>query len=205
MAFFADCEHEVKQVTSGVRVCLTFNLILEPERKSQKPSSTSPLDPALFKQVAAWFRHRPSHPLVFALDHQYTEAGLTPSRLKGTDKELHKNIVAVAKSLDCRLYFGQVERHLCQFADDGCFGYGRRGYQGWSGDYDDLVIGEVFEDEIMIDGWKNAEGNAAEMPPLACEESQLISLIPTEEWIPTRQDYEGYPNVTGKPNWISAS
>lgn len=197
VAFFADCEHEVKKVTSGVRVCLTYNLIIGPERKSKSTASKSKVDSALRGQVVSWIRHRPSTPLVFALDHQYTEAGLTPPRLKGTDKELHQSVEAVANSLRCRLYFGQVERHLCQHADDGSFGYGQRGYRRWSGDYDDLTIGEVYKDEIVIDGWRDASGEPTDLASLACHESQLISLVPVEDWIPTRQDYEGYTGNAG--------
>lgn len=197
VAFFADCEHEVKKVTSGVRVCLAFNLILKPNRKRIKPNPDSSVDEALLSQVRDWFQRRASDPLVFALDHQYTEAGLKPGHLKGADKELHYNVAAVAESLGSRLYFGQVQRHLCQFADDGSFGYGRRGYHRWSGDYDDLTIGESYEDEIVIDGWRDAHGKPANLAPLGCESSQLISLVPVEEWVPTRQDYEGYTGNAG--------
>ena len=187
----------MKKVTSGVRVCLAFNLILKPKRNRTKRGSGSAVDPALLNQVRDWFQRRASDPLVFALDHQYTEAGLKPGHLKGADKELHRSVAAVAESLGSRLYFGQVERHLCQFADDGSFGYGRRGYDRWSGDYDDLAIGESYEDEIVINGWRDADGNPANLAPLGCESSQLISLVPVEEWVPTRQDYEGYTGNAG--------
>lgn len=60
VAFFADCEHEVKKVTSGVRVCLAFNLILKPERNPRKAKSDSPVDSSLLNQVASWFQRRPA-------------------------------------------------------------------------------------------------------------------------------------------------
>ncbi|TWU02895.1 2OG-Fe(II) oxygenase [Stieleria varia] len=197
VAFFADCEHEVAKVTSGVRVCLAFNLILKPKRKGSKRGSDPAVDAALLSQVRNWFQHRASDPLVFALEHQYTEAGLKPGYLKGADKELHRSVATVAESLGSRLYFGQVERHLCQFADDGSFGYSRRGNRRWSGDYDDLTIGESYEDEIVIDGWRDADGELAALAPLGCDSSQLISLIPAEDWVPTRQYYEGYTGNAG--------
>ncbi|MCA9199398.1 MAG: 2OG-Fe(II) oxygenase [Planctomycetales bacterium] len=197
VAFFADCQHEVKKVTSGVRVCLAFNLILKPEPKSQQSKSASAVDPALEKQVANWFRIRPADSLVFAMDHQYTAAGLKPSHLKGTDRELYQNVVAIADEQNYQLHFGQVERHLCQFADDGSFGYGRRSSRRWSGDYRDLDIGGVFEDQIVVDGWKTNDGKNVALPPLRCRSNQLVSLVPCEDWIPTRQDYEGYTGNAG--------
>lgn len=197
VAFYADCEHEVKKITSGVRVCLAFNLILKPVRKSGSRSSDSQADPKLRRAVNDWLRHRASAPLVFALEHQYTDAGLKPSLLKGADRELHRQVVAVCQSADCRMHFGQVSRHLCQFADDGSFGYGRRSYHRWSGDYDDLELGEVFDDEILIDGWKDADGKRVRLASLACESEQIISATPVEEWTPTQQDYEGYTGNAG--------
>ena len=66
---------------------------------------------------------------------------------------MFEQLTAVAEDADCKVHFGQVSRHLCQHADDGSFGYGRRGYHRFSGDYSDLEIGEAYDDEIVIDGW----------------------------------------------------
>ena len=40
----------------------------------------------------------------------------------------------------------------------GDFGYGRRRYRSGPVDYDNLNIGESYNDEIVIDGWKDASG-----------------------------------------------
>ncbi len=195
--FFADCQHEVVKVTSGVRVCLACNLILKPQRKEPKNATNFSVNPRMLTQVGDWMRLRASDPLVFALEHQYTEAGLKPSLLKGADKELHRQIAGVAQALDCHLHFGQVSRHMSQYADDGSSGYSGRGYKGWAGNCDDLDIGEVYEDEIVIDGWKNATGKPIGFAELRCQTSQLISVSPVEDWVPTRQDYEGYTGNAG--------
>ena len=43
-AFYADCEHEVKPITHGTRVCLTYNLSLaEKSKKKQQPALLAPL------------------------------------------------------------------------------------------------------------------------------------------------------------------
>ncbi|MEZ6090926.1 MAG: 2OG-Fe(II) oxygenase [Pirellulaceae bacterium] len=200
-AFFADCQHEVHRVTSGVRVCLAFNLILDPQRKESKDDPGMTADPELMRHLRDWMHYRPSDPLVFALEHQYTEAGLKSSLLKGADKELLRHIATAADTLDCHLHLGQVSRHLTQFADEGCFYNERRRYRGydsdWSGDYKDLTIGETYDDEIVIDGWKDADGEPVRFAGLACQTSQLISAAPVEDWKPTRQDYEGYTGNAG--------
>jgi hypothetical protein len=71
-AFYADCEHEVERVTSGVRLCLAYNLVLKPKRG--KPSAVAePAAPAdvLADSIAAWVARQPGQPLVFALEHHY--------------------------------------------------------------------------------------------------------------------------------------
>ena len=197
VAFFSDCQHEVKKVTSGVRICLAFNLMLQPESKSPKKSKDQKSDPKLLRTVEDWILHRAELPIVFALEHQYTSGGLSPSLLKGADAQLFEQLTYVAEEADCKLHFGQVSRHLCQYADDGSFGYGRRGYHRFSGDYSELEIGEVYDDEIVIDGWKDARGKPVRLANLLCESSQLIGAIPVEKWVPTKQDYEGYTGNAG--------
>lgn len=169
VVFFADCQHEVKKVTSGVRLCLAFNLLLRPEIKFNKKKTDQKSDAQLLRTVEDWIRHRPELPIVFALEHQYTSGGLSPSLLKGADSQLFEQLTAVAEDADCKLHFGQVSRHLCQHADDGSFGYGRRGYHRFSGDYSELEIGEVYDDEIVIDGWKDVQGKSIRFANLSCK------------------------------------
>jgi hypothetical protein len=58
-------------------------------------------------------------------------------------------------------------------------------------------VGEVYEDEIVLDGWKTSDGKPVQLASLACESSQLISATPVDDWTPTRQDYEGYTGNAG--------
>lgn len=195
-AFFADCEHEVVRVRSGVRVCLAFNLILKPSTPSTGSTKTDG-DPHVTRALRDWASHRPSDPLVLALEHQYTQSGLKPSLLKGADSKLHHMLAQAAADCDYAMHFGQVSRHLCQHADDGNYGYDRYRHSSPSVDYGNLNIGEVYEDEIVIDGWKDETGKPVGFPHLMCDVSQLISNIPVEDWIPTSQDYEGYTGNAG--------
>ncbi len=196
VAFYADCEHEVERVTSGVRVCLAFNLIMKPAGKVTR-DPTSAADPAIMNALADRLAAHPASPIVFPLEHHYTASGLKPDLLKGVDREINAQIKLAAEQLDCNLHYGQVSRHLSQFADDGSFGYGRRHYQSGPVDYDSLNIGEVYEDEIVIDAWKNASGKSVSLGDLPCDESMLACTTPVEQWKPTQQDYEGYTGNAG--------
>jgi len=198
VAFYADCEHSVSRVDSGVRVCLAYNLILKPQRKQKLKPSTD--HEKLVQVMGEWMEANPADPLVVTLEHQYTEDGLNMDLLKGDDRTLARELADAAERLGCRLHFGMVSRHLCQYADDGNFGYERDWYDDdgeSSVDNAELNIGEVYEDEINIDGWKDAGGWRVPLGTMSCNDESLISITPVDQWKPTRQDYEGYTGNAG--------
>ena len=102
--FYADCRHEIKPVTSGYRVALTYNLSLK------ALDTTSALPPAPFAQIYSelpvvlnrmaqalteWSAFhitgtQLSGPkaLLIPLEHEYTEYNLSPHHLKSHDKAL---------------------------------------------------------------------------------------------------------------------
>ncbi len=196
VAFYADCRHEVRRVTRGVRVCLHYNLIVQPQRKRSSAPQTSQPDDSLVAAISHWTKSRPGEPLVFALQHEYTERGLKPDLLKGNDRLDADHLIAAAKATDCRVFFGQVSRHLLQFADDGSFERGRY----WSPrrvEIPDLHLGETYDDEVIVDGWKDVRGKRVSMGTLPLDGSMLVSPVPLEQWKPTSQDYEGYTGNAG--------
>ncbi len=198
VAFYADCEHSVSRVDSGVRVCLTYNLILKPQCKQKDTPSTD--QEKLVRVMREWMESNPDDPMVVTLEHQYTADGLKLGLLKGDDRTLAGELADASQHLGYRFYFGMVSRHLCQYADDGNFGY-ERGWRGRYGDssvdYAKLNIGEVYEDEITIDGWKDASGRNVPLGTMACDDESLISITPIDQWKPTQQDYEGYTGNAG--------
>jgi hypothetical protein len=97
VAFFADCEHEVKPVTSGYRLALVYNVTVQGARVPAPPALCAPA----VERVTAGLRNwealmaqqcqpesvpRTPSCLVFMLEHKYTEADVAPSRLKGKDR-----------------------------------------------------------------------------------------------------------------------
>jgi predicted 2-oxoglutarate/Fe(II)-dependent dioxygenase YbiX/ATP:corrinoid adenosyltransferase len=208
VAFYADCLHEVRKVTSGVRVCLSYNLSLKAKRKTKRKASpnakVNPVTP-LVSAINNWTQTRPATPLVFAMEHQYTSGGLKPDLLKGKDRTMAKHLIAAADQANCCLHFGQVERHLIEHAMDGYSGYGgyRRGryrdyYQAPEiTDPSDLEILEVIDEHVTIDGWKSASGKNVRMDALSVGGDSIVSQTPVDQWKPTSFDYEGYTGNAG--------
>jgi hypothetical protein len=121
-AFYADCEHEVSKVTHGFRLCLAYNLILSADKSAKGSAPTAKASPAqeLAGSISSWITtSSPSEPLVFALDHHYTERGLSLDLLKGADRATAELVVAAAEHSNCHIYLCQVSRHVMQHADDG--------------------------------------------------------------------------------------
>ena len=197
VAFYADCLHEVRRVTRGVRVCLHFNLMLRPQRKGSNATETFQPNDELAAALSHWTRTRPGVPLAYALQHQYTASGLKPELLKGNDRLAAGHLIAAAQATNCRVYFGQVSRHLQQFADDGSFGRERYWASSASVDIADLELGETYEDEVIVDGWKDARGKRVTMGELELDNSSLVSSVPLDQWKPTSHDYEGYTGNAG--------
>src|SRR5207253_1068460 len=130
-AFYADCDHEVERVTHGIRIALAYNLVLKPGKTSAAAKQT-PLADRLTEAIGSWVARQPAKPLVFALDHHYTQRGLSLDLLKGTDRQLADLVVSAAAKADCLVHLAQVSRHLLQFADDGSFAdscYSRYSYR----------------------------------------------------------------------------
>jgi predicted 2-oxoglutarate/Fe(II)-dependent dioxygenase YbiX len=198
VAFYADCEHEVRRVTRGRRLCLTYNLVMRPKRRSkdkQAARSSAQAADAVATSINSWIAARPREPLVFALEHQYTQKGLAVDLLKGVDRQVAELILAAAEKAKCYVHLAQVSRHLCQFADDGSFGRGRFRYDSVA--TEDLEIGETYEDDLTGDQWRDVRGKSRRFGAIKLDTSAIISSVPLEDWKPTSEEYEGYTGNAG--------
>jgi hypothetical protein len=195
-AFYADCEHEVGRVTSGVRLCLAYNLVLKPKRV--KPSAAAnrvaPAD-VLAESIGSWVAKQPAKPLVFALEHHYTQRGLSPELLKGVDRQLADLVVTAAENTNCIVHLAQVSRHLLQFADDGSFSGGYSHYH--HAPKRALEIGETYEDDLTGTDWTDVRGTKQPWGDIAFDLSAIVSSVPVDDWKPTSEQFEGYTGNAG--------
>jgi hypothetical protein len=195
-AFYADCEHEVQRITSGVRLCLAYNLVLKSKRL--KPAAAAkPAAPAdvLAKSIGSWVAKQPAEPLVFALEHHYTERGLSLDLLKGADRSLANLVAAAAAKTECMVHLAQVSRHLSQFADDGSF---ERSYsRSYRTPRRDLEIGETYEDDLSGTQWTDVRGQKQPWGDIAFDLSAIVSSVPIDDWKPTSEEFEGYTGNAG--------
>lgn len=198
-AFFADCEHEVRRVGRGRRLCLTYNLVLKPspESKRKQPRPDDPTEP-LLESIRSWTAQRPGVPLVFALDHYYTEHGLSQDLLKGGDRTLADLLSQAAEKTNCRLQLAQVTRHLQQWADDGSFDrWERRWARNAPSAKRALEIGETYADDLQGMQWSDLDGTKQPWGEIKFDLTAIVSSTPINDWKPTSQEFEGYTGNAG--------
>ncbi len=196
VAFYADCEHEVEPVNYGFRLCLAYNLVLKATAVQSSTTTKSTARPGpLAASLESWFKRNPAEPLVFALEHHYTERGLALDLLKGADRQLANLIVAAAEQNECVVHLSQVSRHLLQSAEDGSYGYpNSRHYRPPSGK---ITIGEAYEDELYGKEWTDVHGKPQPWGEIAFDPASIVSSTPIDDWKPTSEEYEGFTGNAG--------
>ena len=142
-AFYADCPHEVRPLRSGYRLCLVYNVTLA--RTRRKKGLDAPSWRAVTARVAellgAWRESDGTDKRVVTLEHQYTQDGLAPDRLKGADRARAEVLFDAAEQAGCVAHLALLT--LWQLGDVdhdyGDYSYRRRRRYGsrYSDDHDD--------------------------------------------------------------------
>lgn len=233
VAFYADCPHEVRPVTEGYRVSLTYNLRLEGSGTGPPPgvaeseivdaATIGALVDLLSEHLTTPVRRRYARPdddphqeppdrLVFLLDHQYTERGLTWDRLKGEDVARASALRAAADEADCELALALAEVHElreCFFDDRGWDGgwYGGGRSRRWERDEDDewyedtpppgddpddYPFGDLIDGSVTLNRWTTPPGGKPESIHTMASREEVCCATPTQDLEPYASEYEGY-------------
>jgi len=154
-AFYADCTHELRPLTSGLRLALVFNLA---RQEAVAPPARREAVAMIREHLAACFDEAAPTKLVCVLEHHYTEAGLAWSDLKGPDagRALALREAACHEALTAHL--GAVSLTESWSADQVCF-------PDW-GEYtepgpDDVELYELFDSDCRVEGLLDAGGRPA--------------------------------------------
>ena len=173
-AFYADCTHEVRPLTEGHRLSLVFNLCLragDTDTRRGAPDYTAEVD-RLAERLAEWGRTRDAtDKLVWLLDHEYSEAGLSFDVLKNADAAVARVLARAAERAACELRAAIV--HIEE--------YGTPAYEDYAWDEagmyvdDDIRLEEVDDRRRWLDGWVDPGGG---QPPFGEIELRSEELLP---------------------------
>lgn len=141
-AFYADCEHEVRPVESGHRVCLVFNLLRG--AASDTPLATAPNHDVEVAHAArligaAFAAEDAPRKLAWLLAHQYSQAELGFAALKGVDAAVAGVLCRAADAAACRAHLGVVHIAESGPAEAHCVPSRGPGYRDFDEDEIDAV------------------------------------------------------------------
>ena len=172
-AFYADCTHETQPVRTGHRLSLVYNLCVLPgdaDTPRQAPDHAAQVE-AVADCLNEWRGSGDQDKLVWLLEHDYSEAGLSFDTLKNADDAVARVLVAAAKRADCAVHAAIV--HVEEEGEASYVGGGYVESRHWrEPDVGDMEIVAMYSSRHWLDGWIGADGGR-----LAVEE---IPLLPEE-------------------------
>lgn len=187
-AFYADCEHEVRPITAGNRVCLVYNLI---QQRAAKGKGESLHAPDYEKQIAAAAELlkkkliEPGAPakIAWLLEHQYSPEGLSFAGLKSADAARAKVLTQAAQRADCAAHLGIVHIEESGSAEENYYDpYARRrGHydeddeeETDDADGDDFEIIEVCDWRHFVAQWRDLRDEPVDFGELPLEPGELL-------------------------------
>jgi hypothetical protein len=199
-AFYADCEHEVRPLRNGYRLCLIYNLTLA---RAKKPIP-APRRQEHVEAVAAVLRDWQTETaadsprkLAVTLAHQYTQDGLSWDALKGVDRAWAQVLREAARLAGCNAYLALLTFWESGSAVDDGSSYGRRrrwyGAEEHSGPHQ---MEEVYDSSLTAEHWTDHEGNRVDLGKMTVEPAEVVpedSLTDVEP----EEAFEGYTGNEG--------
>jgi hypothetical protein len=183
-ALYSDCRHEVKPVRTGYRVTFTCNLLLDSD-----PAGDVPVEPSaeaaryltehFTTRVSRWEGddQEPPNRLVYLLDHEYTQRGLSWDRLKGADAERAALLRAAAEDAGCEAVLALTEIKETWDTEPA-----------WRGRGVDLTY--IITSELTLTWWTPVPGG--ESVSLYVPDEQVCASTPSADLRPYDSEYTGY-------------
>jgi hypothetical protein len=199
-AFYADCEHEIRPLREGYRLCLVYNLTLAKSKKAIAAPRSAEHVEKIVPILREWAGMDEPRKLVVTLEHQYTQEGLTWDALKGVDAVKAKVLAEAAGRAECEAHLALLTFHESGSAEyTGGYRGGsryRRGYDDEDDDEGPYEMGEVFDSELSAAHWSDSTGRRVPTGEMDVEESELVDPDALESGTP-REEFEGYTGNAG--------
>jgi hypothetical protein len=212
-AFYADCQHEVKPLESGYRLCLIYNVTLAKPRG--KKGITAPSYESVVGKISAllasWRNNPDSQKLAILLDHRYTRDGLSLDALKGIDRTQAEVLFEAAERSDCVAHLALITlwQHGTAESDWDEYAYRRdRSYHSWS-DFDEdddedgdgagseYEMGDIFDTSLLAGHWSDRQGEKVIFGEMRLDETEIVTDTALDAGDPSEEDFEDYTGNAG--------
>ena len=179
-AFYADCLHEVRPLAQGHRVTLVFSLFLGSSGDPPGAPDASDLAAAVAECLVRWREEGVTDKLVWLLDHEYSEGGLSFDTLKNADAAVAQVLAEAADRADCELHAAvlRIEEVGAPRFEPPTHGWDW-GFD-WEWEADEVVgretdMGDVHDRWEALDGWVARDGGH---PPFGEIPLNGLELLP---------------------------
>ncbi|KAJ6558271.1 hypothetical protein B0H19DRAFT_1235188 [Mycena capillaripes] len=183
LAWYTDVKHEVKPITSGFRLALSYKLI-HTARNTLPPSI--PDTNATIAKLATVLRNWEEglyaddvSQIVYVLDHEYSSKSLKRTSLKGADAHLFGILVRICKkeALNVEFHLACVEHTLSRMADmdsgDTQWMYRRGGKRRW--DQSEFTLEDFYDaGDTKIKHIVTLDGNPVATSKFTVEEEDFM-------------------------------
>ena len=198
-AFYADCEHEVRPLQTGHRLCLVYNLTLAKAKKAISAPRTADHIEEVARVLRGWSADETTHKLAVTLGHQYTPDGLVWDALKGVDRVKARVLHEAAALADCQAYLALLTLWESGAAEED-YEPRRRGRRQYDDDEDEEQgeheMGEIYETALTAEHWSDADGRR---PAFGSMEVEREEVVPPESLtsVKPEEDVSGYTGNEG--------
>ncbi|KAK7993667.1 hypothetical protein PG989_007048 [Apiospora arundinis] len=120
LAWYSDVTHEVKEITAGHRLALTYNITLPKDQQNQASAAgLVEQQRALESILKIGHEHHPKGAtrIMFPLEHQYSETSLSIDNLKGHDRARVHALWKACASSGYQLLLANITRTDVRFED----------------------------------------------------------------------------------------
>ncbi|KAI0052018.1 hypothetical protein FA95DRAFT_1533560 [Auriscalpium vulgare] len=207
LAWYTDVVHEVKPLTSGFRLALSYNIIhAGPSMPPRIPTADKAIA-ALERVLSAWrqadYRGEepdggaPPQKLAYLLDHRYSHANLSFDKLKGSDASLVHAVREVSDRVDFRIALGSLRYTAFGTGEDNGPPprRGRWGYDKYDNEYGadrDVEMGDIHARSCTVQLISGPNGEHLESATTLEMEELMVDEDYFDEDSPDGQEYEGY-------------
>lgn len=174
-AFYADCEHEVRPLREGYRLCLVYNLTLDKAKKAITAPRTAERIDAAAEVLRSWSADDPRK-LAVLLEHQYTQDGLVWDTLKGVDRAKARVLNEAAERAGCSAHLALLTLHESGAAEEEYVPSRRRWdyYDEDEEEPENYEMGEVLESSLTAEHWSDAAGHRPSFGEMTVEPEEVV-------------------------------
>ncbi len=193
VAFYADCQHEIKPVTKGYRLCLIYNLVYRGPGNCPVLADHREIVSAVISSMKEWGEDlvEENPPLMtYMLEHKYCDASLSFKLLKNSDRAVADVLSQAKKEVKFDFYVAKVSLvENWSASHDDCYYHHRFCHDSC----DDYTADELCDETVTAENLISLEGHQS----FCSIEIDKEHFVPENFFDSRSPDEEDFAEATG--------